>query len=292
MIRFFVLALLLAAVGSPSLRAQGIGDFGSDEPLERTDLPARGVIKFTGKDGTSTNMDHWLQQDWKFKAKRSGHYQVRLTYALDHASLGIQFKLGETRLRKTITSSLGGRSLYLGEIFITEPGDQNFAIYAPTNANGSGFDIREIALVPSNEGEPKLVAAADGSIVLLAKDSTTWSETMRYESKPEKNCLGYWTDPEDFAEWEFEATKPGKYQVLVTHGCGGGNAGSEVAVKIAGQEKKFTVQDTGGFQNWKEVSIGEIEIKQKGTQRLVIDPLNKVKSAVLDVQKIVLKPVS
>ena len=114
---------------------------------------------------------------------------------------------------------------------------------------------------------------------------------MRYESKAEKNCLGYWTDPDDFAEWEFEAAKPGKYQVLITQGCGGGNAGSEVAVKIAGQEKKFTVQDTGGFQNWKEVSVGEIEIKVKGTQRLVVDPINKVKSAVCDVQKVVLKPV-
>ncbi len=290
MLRASTLSLALALLFSPSLRAVDNGDFGSDEPVERTDLPTRGVLKFTAKDSVTNNMDHWMQHDWKFKAKRSGHYQVRLTYSLDHASLGVQFKFGETRLRKTITSSLGGRSTYFGEIYIPEAGDQLFSIYTPANANGSGFNVNEIALVPSNEGEPKIGAAADGSVTLLAKDATTWSETMRYESKPEKNCLGYWTDADDFAEWEFDA-KPGKYQVVVTQGCGAGNAGSEVAVKIAGQEKKFTVQDSGGFQNWKDVPVGEIEITKSGPQRLVVDPINKTKAAVLDVQKVVLKPV-
>jgi hypothetical protein len=102
---------------------------------------------------------------------------------------------------------------------------------------------------------------------------------------------GYWTNPDDFAEWEVAIAKPGKYQVIVTQGCGGGNAGSEVAVRLAGQEAKFTVVDTGGFQQWKEVVVGELEVKETGSHYLVVDPLNKVKSAVLDVQKVVLKPV-
>jgi hypothetical protein len=114
---------------------------------------------------------------------------------------------------------------------------------------------------------------------------------MRYEAKPEKNCLGYWTDPDDFAEWEFEVKKPGRYQVIVTQGCGAVNGGSEVAVKLGSSEAKFKVQDSGGFQNWKDVPVGELEVKAPGTQRLVIDPVNKVKAAVLDVQKVVLKPV-
>jgi hypothetical protein len=78
--------------------------------------------------------------------------------------------------------------------------------------------------------------------------------------------------------------------VTVVHGCGGGNEGSEVAVKLGGQELKFTTQDTGGFQKWKELPIGEIEIAKSGLTRLVIDPVSKAKSAVLDVQKVVLTP--
>ena len=136
----------------------------------------------------------------------------------------------------------------------------------------------------------KIEADKTGAFTLLAKDATTWSEAMRYEPKPEKNCLGFWTSADDFAEWEFEVAKSGRYQVTVTHGCGGGNHGSEVEVKLAGKSLKFKTQDTGGFQKWSDVAIGEIEISKAGLQRLVIDPVNKVKAAILDVQKITLTP--
>ena len=287
---FFVLCLAVARAEDAKPVADS-ADFGSDDPIERPDLPSRGVIAFTMKTGKTMTMDHWEQFDWTFQAKRTGHYQVRLKYALTQSSLGVQFKHGETRLRKVLTAAPTGRTTYLGELYIAAPGDQGFAVYAPTAANAAGFEILEIALIPSNEGEPKITPAADGSITLLAKDATTWSDTMRYEAKPEKNCLGYWTDPDDFAEWEFEVKKPGRYQVIVTQGCGAGNGGSEVAVKLGSSEAKFKVQDSGGFQNWKDVPVGELEVKAPGTQRLVIDPVNKVKAAVLDVQKVVLKPV-
>ncbi len=114
---------------------------------------------------------------------------------------------------------------------------------------------------------------------------------MRYEPKPEKNCLGFWTEPDDIAEWEFEVTKPGRYKVVVHHGCGGGNHGSEVEVRLDGQSLKFTTRDTGGFQSWQPVEPGEIEIRKPGKNRLVIDPVNKVKNAVLDVHKVELVPV-
>jgi hypothetical protein len=288
----FIVPLMPAEEAAKSAASvTDLGDFGTDEPLDRPDMPKRGVLEFLPKSGTMTPMDHWLQFDWTFKPKRTGHYLVRLTYELDHATLGVQLKLGETRLRKMLTAAPAGRDTYLGEIFIADTEPTGFAIYAPSTANSSGLDVVKVELVPTHEGEASVAPGADGSFTLLAKDATTWSETMRYESKPEKNCLGFWTDTEDFAEWEFEVAKPGKYQVIVSHGCGGGNHGSEVAVKVAGQEKKFTVQDTGGFQKWKDVEVGEIEIKEPGTQRLVIDPVNKTKAAVLDVQKVVLKPV-
>jgi len=289
-------ALAPAAPAAPTAAAPapeaGFGDFGTDDPVERPDMPKRGVLSFLPKDGVMNMMDHWAQFDWKFTAKRSGHYLVRLHYRLDHASLGLQFKHGETRLRKQVTAAPAGRKTYLGEIFIAEPSLQFFAVYTPSSANSAGFDLLGVDLIPSYEGESSLTQGDDGSLTLLAKNATTWSETMRYESKPEKNCLGFWTDPEDFAEWEFQMKKPGRYQVIVSQGCGADNGGSEVAVRVAGQELKFKVKDTGGFQKWEDVVVGEVEIKQPGIERLVVDPVNKTKSAVLDVQKVVLKPLS
>ncbi|MEN3943650.1 hypothetical protein WJU23_20290 [Prosthecobacter sp. SYSU 5D2] len=270
--------------------AVDIAGFGSDEPLERKDMPSRGIIVMGPDSWDHSNGAHWeTYTGTKFKAKRWGRYQVRLTYTLNRAALGMQFRMGELVVKKSLSSSPKPRKTYLGDLYIPQPGDVPFSLLTPPTEDAS-FTIHEIALIPTCEGEmPK--QAEDGSILLEAKNAITWSENMRYEPKPEKNCLGFWTSEEDLAEWEFEVAQPGRYKVTVSHGCGGGNHGSEVEVKHADQTLKFTTQDTGGFQNWQDVPLGEIEIKAPGKQRLQINPVNKVKSAVLDVQKVVLTPV-
>mgnify|MGYP000853988065 CR=1 FL=1 len=269
-----------------------LSDFGSGEPLPRQDRPSRGVIKFTPAQGVFNAMDHWEQYDWKFDAKRWGHYEVHLRYSLKNANMTVQFKHGENRLKKRLTPSPGTRSTLMGEVFIPEAGPQEISIYTPQSGQANGFALDGIELVPTNEGEPVIKQSDDGVVTLLAKDATTWSEEMRFEPKPEKNCLGFWKSEDDMAEWEFEVTKPGRYSVTVSHGCGGGNHGSEVEIKVGEQVSRFTVQDTGGFQKWKEVAAGEFEFKETGTYRLLIDPVNKVKGAVFDVQKVVLKPLA
>ncbi|GAA5141964.1 hypothetical protein GCM10023213_27070 [Prosthecobacter algae] len=270
--------------------AVDIGDFGSAEPAERKDMPTRGIVVMGPESWEHSNGAHWeTYTGTKFKAKRWGRYKVRLTYSLNRATLGMQFRMANLVVKKSLANAPTPRKTYLGEIYVAQPGDLPFALLTPPTDNG-GFVLHELALIPTCEGEtPK--QAEDGSITLSAKDAITWSENMRYEPKPEKNCLGYWTSEDDLAEWEFEVRKPGRYKVTVSHGCGGGNHGSEVELQHADQTLKFTTQDTGGFQNWKELPLGEIEIKATGKQRLRIDPVNKVKSAVLDVQKVVLTPV-
>jgi hypothetical protein len=277
------------ALEEPFPESVDVGDFGSLEPIERADLPSRGVIVFGPNDHEHSNQAHWETYTWtKFKAKRWGKYQVRLTYTLRRASLGMQFRIGDLVAKKPLKSSPVPRKVYLGTVTIPAAGDFPFSMITPPAEDGS-FKLLEVALIPAPEGE-NITQAADGSITLHAKDATTWSENMRYESKPEKNCLGFWTEADDFAEWEFQVSKPGKYKVRVSYGCGGGNHGSEVELKQAGQSLKWTTQDTGGFQKWQDAALGEIEIQEAGLQRLVIDPVNKVKAAVLDVQKVVLTP--
>jgi hypothetical protein len=291
--KYLQLLFLSAALLPVPVLAQSeadISEFGSGEAIPRQDTPSRGVLVFTPKQGVFRALDHWEQYDWKFDAKRWGHYEVRLSYTLTSAGTTVQFKHGETRLRKKLSGSPVTRETVVGEIFIAEPGPQEFAIYAPQSSQSMGLAIDGVRLVPTNEGEPNLKQADDGTVTLLAKDATTWSENMRYEPKPEKNCLGFWTSEDDFAEWEFEVSKPGKYKALVSYGCGGGNEGSEVQVKVSGQAASFKVEDTGGFQKWKEVEVGVIEIKEAGKHRLVVDPATKAKTAVLDVQKVKLVP--
>lgn len=272
----------------PSVDLNG---FGSDEPVERADLPDRGVIRFTPKDFIHTTMEHWEQYDWTtFKPARWGRYNVRLTYTLTRPTLAVQFRLGETRLKKNLPGSKDVRQAYLGTVYIEKADLLPFAMFAPSAGAGPALDIREVALIPARESDDEITASTDGTLTLHAKNAITWSQAMRYEPKPEKNCLGFWTDPADFAEWEFVVTKPGRYQVTVSQGCGPGNGGSQVELRLNGQKAGFTVVETTGFQDWKDLAAGTLEIQQPGLQRLVVQPLDKKGKAVMDIQKIVLKP--
>lgn len=277
------------AVTNPEV---GLGDFGSAEPIERTDSPTRGVIVLPIAQETNfAPAAHWEQFNIPFKTKRWGRYTVRMTYQLKTSSLGVQLKFGEDRLKKQLTNTNGGeKRVTIGDIYIPTAGDQFMALYTPASVGYVHFYPTSIELVPAGEGEDAK-QADDGSVALLAKDATTWSENMRFEPKPEKNCLGFWTDPQDFAEWQFTVEKPGKFAVALHHGCGGGG-GSDVAVEFEGQELKFKVQDTGGFQKWSEAKVGELKIDKPGTYHLTVKAQNKQGNAVMDVQKIVLAPVS
>ncbi len=269
-----------------------LNGFGSDEPALRVDEPTRGVIVIEPKDIKHTAQQHWDQYDCtSFNAKRWGRYEVRVTYTLRNATLGTQFRFAQQPMKKTLMASSQPKQVVYGTVYVEKPTMYPFSLFAAANGSEPGFEIQEVAFVPAPEGPPP-AQAADGSIVLDASSATTWSESMRYEPKSEKNCLGFWTSEDDFAEWDFEVTKPGRFKVTIVHGCGTGNEGSEVAVKLGGQELKFKVKDTGGFQKWSEEQVGEVEIKKPGKMRLVIDPVSKAKSAVLDVHKVVLTPVS
>jgi len=269
-----------------------LGDFGSDAPVERTDMPTRGILSFTvdEKHNCFAPMEHWEQYNFPFKAKRWGKYAVRVTYSLKTSTLGVMFKLGESQLKKTLTCSEGvPKKAYLGEVYLPESGDQFMALFTPGGVGWTTFELLDISLVPAPEGK-EVKQDADGTLNLLAKDATTWSENMRYEPKPEKNCLGFWSDPADFAEWELKVDKPGTYKVTVHQGSKTG--GSEIALTLGEQELKFKVQDTGDFHKLAPVTVGEVKIEKPGTYRLAVKPQKKNGGAIMDIQKVVLAPLS
>ena len=71
---------------------------------------------------------------------------------------------------------------------------------------------------PGEKRSRPFVTPAQGDIRLHAKDARVHGEKLRYEPQPQKNTLGFWTKPEDWADWEFEVKTPGTYEVEVTAG--------------------------------------------------------------------------
>ena len=124
-------------------------------------------------------------------------------------------------------------------------------------------------------------------IVLPGSAAGVHGTMLRYEPQPNKNTLGYWVNVDDYATWEVAVERGGVYDVEVLQGCGTGQGGSEVAVSVAGQTLRFTVLDTGHFQNFVPRIVGRVKLSQ-GTHTLAVRPVTKAKDAVMDLRQVTL----
>lgn len=131
--------------------------------------------------------------------------------------------------------------------------------------------------------------AADGTITMLGKHADVFGPMLRFEPLPHKNTLGYWVNPTDWASWEFEVVKPGKFTMEITYGCGNGSGGSEVEFAVGAQKLMFKVEQTGGFQAFVKRDIGELTFDKLGRYTLTVRPKSKPGPAVMDLPQVVLK---
>ncbi len=132
-------------------------------------------------------------------------------------------------------------------------------------------------------------AGEDGVIVLQAHHAEVQGEKLQYEPLPHKNTVGYWVNPEDWAEWSFEADAAA-YDLLVLQGCGEGQGGSFVDVAIDDLKFNFQVEETGHFQNFRWRTLGEVSFDTAGRHQLTLRPEMLAHNAVMDVRQIRLVP--
>jgi arylsulfatase A-like enzyme len=139
-------------------------------------------------------------------------------------------------------------------------------------------------------GRQARLTPRQGDVRLLARDAVVHAQTMRYEKEPFKDVLGYWTNPADWAEWTFSIPASGRYEVEVQVGCGTGSGGAKVQIEVSNQTLEWTVIETGHFQSMILQTIGEVELSS-GNHRLAVRPKTKPGPAVMDLRRIVLRPI-
>jgi acetyl esterase/lipase len=138
---------------------------------------------------------------------------------------------------------------------------------------------------------PRIAVADPQSIVTLpAHDAVTHGQSLRYEPQPQKNTLGYWTEVDDWCQWFLYAEQAGKYRLEILQGCGQGQGGSEVVVRVGDEQLTFVVEDTGHFQNFKAREVGVLAIPGPGVYSLELRPRSKKAKAVMDVRQVRLLP--
>jgi len=168
-----------------------------------------------------------------------------------------------------------------------KPGIQEWEIQLPKSLPQPASVIVAFKEPPFLPVKPKVIQENQQQQVILdAKDAVVHGKLLRYEPQPHKNTVGYWANENDWCEWKLDLKTPGVFNVYLLQGCGKGQGGSEVQLSVDDQNLKFTVEDTGHFQNFKERHIGKLKIDQTGVQTLQLKPLHKAKNAVMDVRQI------
>ena len=146
---------------------------------------------------------------------------------------------------------------------------------------GSGNDEKSAAL---NIVKSK----ADGTIILTAKLATVLAIKLRCHE--DLDILGPWVVQSDAALWHLQALASGLYQVQLLHACDDKNAGNEFVVETDISQLKGKIGSTGGFDQFKEVEIGAVDLKE-GTNRLLMRPAGTLTGELVDLREILLRPI-
>jgi len=280
------------------------------ETVERTTQFADGRIVFSALDaqvhGSRAKLEShpgnhrigfWTDPkdsvSWEFKPTRWGMYDLELAFSADGGDgTELQFDIAGrtfTVARPSTDSWYRYQTLPVGRLYLAEAEPFTLRASCRTLKGGAVMNLKAVTLRPAPEGEP-ITQNVSGVIALLARDATTHSVMMRYEPATNKNCLGYWVNPDDWAEWEFSVTMPGAFEVEVWQGCGKGQGGSDAEVEVGGREFPFVVQETGHFQIFVPRRVGRVNLAAPGAYALAVRALRKQSGAVMDVQQVRLIP--
>jgi alpha-L-fucosidase len=124
-------------------------------------------------------------------------------------------------------------------------------------------------------GAPEIVTAAiaqkhDGSVPLPAVAANLHGNTFKYESGGPLDDIGYWTNPDDWADWDLNIKQPGKFRVVATIAA---PAVTSFELSVAGQTFHFTTPATADYVTFTTTNLGLVDIPAAGKVTLAVHPV-------------------
>ncbi len=133
-----------------------------------------------------------------------------------------------------------------------------------------------------------ITQAHDRSITLAALDARLHGETIRREEGGPRNNIGYWTNPEDWVDWEFKVGAGGKFDIVAEIAA---PASGSFDITVGGQSVHCAAPQTAGYADYKSADLGTTEISGPGLVTLAIHPVKNGWQP-MNLKSIELKPVS
>jgi hypothetical protein len=219
----------------------------------------------------------------RYKPSRWGMYDVEAR--LENAAEG---KVSVTVGDKKLEAAAGGASaeVKLGRIYLDTENERTVNIDTDPARKNTPLVVKSLVFTPAPEGNP-IVQSGDLSITLHAHDATVHGTRMRYEFRPDKNTLGYWSNPKDWVSWDFEVQKPAKFIVVVMQGS---PVTKPIQITVADQTIDYSTKNTGSYHTFTFLEAGTISIDKAGHYTLSLRPQSPA-GPVMDLRQIILLPV-
>jgi alpha-L-fucosidase len=187
-------------------------------------------------------------------------------------------------LKNTITSA---KLLATGKSLKTSVTPDGVLVDVPTNAPDaiSSTVVLQIKGVPEI-GVTSINQESDGSLRLLASEAELHG-AIQYESGNGKDNIGYWTNPNDFANWTFNVDHPGSFQVAAEIASMG--AGS-FEIVLGEQSISGVAPNTGDYTKFRSINLaGTLEIVAPGIYTIAVKPV-KAGWQPINLKSLMLKP--
>ncbi|MCX7048800.1 MAG: alpha-L-fucosidase [Candidatus Sumerlaeota bacterium] len=133
---------------------------------------------------------------------------------------------------------------------------------------------KDFKAIPIKE-EPSAAAAtvkpdAKGTVKLPAESAEMHGSQIKTEDHGGETNIGFWDKGDEWVSWKVNFAKAGKFKVIAS--IAATNSGAEFVVEVADQKLTGKSQTTSGWEDFKEIEIGQVEIKQAGDQVVKVRP--------------------
>jgi alpha-L-fucosidase len=124
--------------------------------------------------------------------------------------------------------------------------------------------------IPFTVSVPPISPDARGSLRLGADDADLNGEQIGTEERDGQPNIAFWDRGDDAASWKVSFPKAGVFNVSVSLASIAGNA--QFVIQVGDQQLTGTASNTSDWGKFKEITVGQLEIKQPGEQVVKIRP--------------------
>ena len=118
--------------------------------------------------------------------------------------------------------------------------------------------------------QPALAQDYDGSVVLPASEARLHGSAIKYETGHQRDNIGYWTNPADWADWSFQVTRPGEFEVSAEVAS---LDKASLRVSVGNSSSGGNTPATGDYGKFKVAKLDRLEIASAGKVTLAVHPV-------------------